>query len=267
MDAYQILNENNQEIAVNQTEFDNLVVRFREAFLTINNFHEQLSKHRKPIEFREEIRREINQKLQVIQSRPEMQDVDTENDAVGSVPVKIKELWIADKQLRSCFQALIAYTKMRDADIRVISVHLAEYKALYQLFRQIGRSPKFINRAIQMVPQPLPARSSKSSIGFSSRYYEPYQHLCNLADANRYLETRYNEDKQSWSFAYLYGDYQNHLDAVSLLVKITAKIVAYLQDNLSTILRLHFGRLVNLYTRTCSITMILYIRTKNTKHK
>jgi len=74
--------------------------------------------------------------------------------------------------------------------------------------------------------------SHKSLIGFSSRYYEPFQVLRNILDADRYLKTHYNEDKQSSSFRYLYDSYQNNLEPVSLSRQITTRVIAYLRDNL-----------------------------------
>jgi len=233
LDAYQVLNEPGQPMPMTQTSFDALVLRFRKQFLAATNYSASLAAHRRPAEYREEQRREVADYLQVIQRRPEMQDIDVAKKSSGHVPTAVKTIWIANKELRSCFAALEIYCTQRDVPVHRIGVHLAEYKAYDRLFRLLGRAPQVNPASLVMLSAKKPGLvSHKSLIGFSSRYYEPFQVLRNMLDADGYLETHYNEDKQSSSFRYLYGSYQNNLEPVSLSRQITTRAIAYLRDNL-----------------------------------
>jgi hypothetical protein len=233
MDAYQLLKESTTITPMTQTTFDALVIRLRKDFLTEKNYAERLASHRRPAEYREEIRREIAERLQAIQRRPEMQDMDIENKTSGHVPTGVKAIWVADKQLRSCFAALEVYCRQRGSDIHVIGIHLAEYKAMGRLFQLIGRVPR-VPKAILQQPSAriaVPALR-KSAINFSSRYYEAFRTLRGMVDADHYLETHYNEDRHTTSFTYLFGNYLNHLEPVGLSQQVTARVIAYLADNL-----------------------------------
>lgn len=222
MDAYQLLNQSADE-PLTQTGFDELTVRFRKTFLDKTAYAERLRLHRKPNELREEVRREIADKLQDIQQRPEMRHVDEEKKSDGYVPAVVKTIWKEDKRLRSCFAALESYCFKQNADLRVIGFHLAEYKAMNRLFRLLTK--------MQSHPTPKPI-AKRSAIGFSSRYYEPFQILSRMIDADAYLPTRFNEDKRTYSFAFLYGNYTNETEPVGLSRQITDKVTAYLRENL-----------------------------------
>ncbi len=225
MDAYQLLNQTPMK-PLTQEVFDAVTVRFRKAFLEKAAYVGRLRVHRKPAEFREELRHEVASNMQAILQRPEMRHVDREKNSSGYVPVAVKAVWVQDKNLRTCFAALKVYCKVHNADIEVIGIHLAEYKAMDRLFRLLGRVPKKVNR-VTMLPQ-----VKKSGIGFSSRYYEPFQMLSRIIDGDNYLPTHYNDDKQSISFAYLYRNYSNTLEPVSLAREIIEKIKKFLSDNL-----------------------------------
>lgn len=224
MDAYQLLTKLDISEPLTQAGFDALVVRFRKVFLEEKRYTEKLVAHRRPQEFLEELRREVADRLQAIQQRPEMRDFD--GKTAGCVPSVVKQIWIEDKNLRTCFAALEGYCQLRGAEILTTGFHLAEYKAMDRLFRLLSRSPK-----AKTLTVPKPTRR-KTSIGFSSRYYEPFMTLSRMVDADHYLPTRYNEDKETTSFAYLYGNYQNDLEPVGLSQLITTKVAGYLRDNL-----------------------------------
>ena len=69
-------------------------------------------------------------------------------------------------------------------------------------------------------------------IGFSSRYYEPYRILkANLASQNVF-KLVHNEDKGTYSLPYLYGNYKNELEPVSIASKLIKTVIKYLDDNL-----------------------------------
>lgn len=69
-----------------------------------------------------------------------MRDIDIERNAAGYVAGVVKEIWKADKRLRTCYEAILQYCSQRKADNLIISIHMAEYKAMYKLYRKIERS-------------------------------------------------------------------------------------------------------------------------------
>jgi len=225
MDAYQLIRQTPKE-PLTQAGFDALTVHFRKTFLEEKNYAERLRMHRRPDEFLEEVRREVAEILQAIQRRPEMRHMDQEKNAASFLPTQVKTIWLEDHRLRSCFAALEVYCTRHHTDVNLIGIHLAEYKAFDRLFRLLGRS---LQKQIKLVRRPNP---KKSNIGFSSRYYEPFQVLSRMVDADHYLPTRFNEDKQTTSFAYLYGDYTNELEPVNLAQRVIEKVTAYLRSNL-----------------------------------
>jgi len=225
MDAYQLTNENPNE-RLTQKRFDALIVDFRKAYLERTNYAERLRIHRRPDELREELRREIANQLQAIQQRLEMRHFDHKKNATGYVPTEVKAVWISNKKLRTCFAALEVYCKEWKVDLNSTGIHLAEYKAMDRLFRLLGRTPKLKSTLITKTAAKKPA------VSFSSRYYEPFRTLSQMIDAEYHLPTRYNDDKQTTSFAYLYGNYSNELDPVTLSQMIISSITSYLRDNL-----------------------------------
>jgi hypothetical protein len=222
MDAYQVLTEDRVG-QLTQKSFDALTAGFRKGYLESANYAERVRMHRRPDELREELRRDVAGHLQTIQQRPEMRHIDHQKNAAGYVPTVIKTIWINNKNLRTCFAALEVYCRERALNLNVIGVHLAEYKAMDRLFRILGRT--------KAAPLKKPA-FSKTIIGISSRYYEPFRTLSQMIDADYHLPTRYNDDRQTTSFAYLYSNYSHELDSVSLSQKITARVTGYLRDNL-----------------------------------
>lgn len=59
---------------------------------------------------------------------------------MGFVNVKIKDIWEADKNMKSLYVAIEEYCKLRGKDFNKIAVHFAEYESLYDLYRKIDLS-------------------------------------------------------------------------------------------------------------------------------
>ncbi|WKL47954.1 hypothetical protein Q1W71_23775 [Flavobacterium pectinovorum] len=75
---------------------------------------------------------------------------------------------------------------------------------------------------------------ANSKIGFSSRYYEPFKILKAKVASKNIFKLVYNEDKNTYSFPYLYENYKNELEPISISNKIIKSIKQYLDDNLFT---------------------------------
>jgi len=73
---------------------------------------------------------------------------------------------------------------------------------------------------------------TKSKIEISSRYYEPFKILKGKIASHIVFELVHNEDKDTYSLPYLYGNYKHELEPISLSNKIVDSVKKYLDDNL-----------------------------------
>jgi hypothetical protein len=73
---------------------------------------------------------------------------------------------------------------------------------------------------------------TKSKIGFSSRYYEPLRILKSKVASHNVFKLVYNEDKDTYSLPYLYGNYKHELEPISLSANIVNSVKQYLEYNL-----------------------------------
>lgn len=140
MDAYDQLNALTLGSELSINDFDKLQKKFAAAYLEKAQYFQRLSIHRKPSELKHEMMLALNQLLISMQQRPEMRDFDAVRNAGGYVPSVVKEIWNADKRLRTCYDAILQYCSLRKADVLKTLVHMAEYKAMYTIYRKIERS-------------------------------------------------------------------------------------------------------------------------------
>jgi hypothetical protein len=66
----------------------------------------------------------------------------------------------------------------------------------------------------------------------SSRYYDPLLVLNEYLDESNAFKLVYNEDKNTYSLPYLYGEYKNDIEPITLSNKIIGSIKKFLTDNL-----------------------------------
>lgn len=71
-----------------------------------------------------------------------------------------------------------------------------------------------------------------NKIGFGSRYYEPFRILKAKLASQNVFKLIYNEDKETYSLPYLYGNYKNELEAGEIASQIIKSIKKNLEDNL-----------------------------------
>ncbi len=140
MDAYEILRNLDTADRIDEAYFNRLKINFGRDYLDLRNYDERLKLHRDPVYLKNQIIRELNDYLQQIQRRPEMQDFDREKNAGGHVPTKVGEIWTEDKRLKTLYNATKKYCEVKSLDFNVIAVYIAEYRALYKLFFKIQRS-------------------------------------------------------------------------------------------------------------------------------
>ena len=69
-------------------------------------------------------------------------------------------------------------------------------------------------------------------ISFSSRYYAPFNVLKDKLDALKFFNLVYNDDKNTYSLPYLYGNYKNELEPISISNKVISSITEFLDENL-----------------------------------
>ena len=63
-----------------------------------------------------------------------------------------------------------------------------------------------------------------NKIGFGSRYYEPFRILKAKLASQNVFKLIYNEDKETYSLPYLYGNYKNELEAGEIASQIIKSI-------------------------------------------
>ena len=74
--------------------------------------------------------------------------------------------------------------------------------------------------------------TTKSKIGFSSRYYEPFRLLKAKVASQNVFRLIHNEEKGTYSMPYLYANYKNELEPEVISRKIIKSVRQYLDDNL-----------------------------------
>ena len=230
--AYDVLETINIEQDIDEKHFERLINDFQANYLLAIEFEERLKHHRKPAEFRTQIVHELYCYIQQMHRRSEMQDND--QNTGGYVATKVVEVWVNDKRLRSGYNAIKAYCQLRSRNFNTIAVHLAEYRALNKLAAKIkrgGNKHQDKKHLTNTVTKPL-SPPVKGKIGFSSRYYEPLRILKNKIDAVRLFELIHNEDKDTYSLPYLYGNYKNTIVPIPAAAHMVDSVKKYMHDNL-----------------------------------
>lgn len=76
---------------------------------------------------------------------------------------------------------------------------------------------------------------SFSRIKFSSRYYNPLMILVSKVSSDKVFKLHYNEDKETFSFPYLYKDYKSDILPILKANQIMSSVKSYLEENLYNI--------------------------------
>ncbi len=99
------------------------------------DFKNRLEKHRKLIEFLNQVLHDLYDTIRAIQSQPEM--IDTDGSRYGYVTTSINILWEEDKSLRSLYATIQEYSQIGNKDFNTIAIHIAEYRAVNKLASRI----------------------------------------------------------------------------------------------------------------------------------
>ncbi len=142
MNAYEVLQRVDLTAQITEPVFNQLIVEFQNKFLVEVDYYEKINLHRNPIEFQNEVLKNLNDYLVKMQNRPEMQDIDEEKNSSGYTPAKLTEIWKSDKRIKSCYNAISIYCKLRYKDFNTVAIHIAEFRALRKLYTKIERERK-----------------------------------------------------------------------------------------------------------------------------
>jgi hypothetical protein len=137
MNADDYLKERTRQQPLTRKEFLELIRLFRNDYLLSKDYKKYIANHRKPDVVDYGIRNELNTYLQQIQSREELRHV--EKNTSEHVHTKIEDIWDENKHFRSLFESLELYCKRYNTDINVTGTHLAEYCAMYIVYRRMGK--------------------------------------------------------------------------------------------------------------------------------
>jgi len=138
--AYETLNARIPTREVSANEYLQLVEDFQGSFWKAHNFKENISLHRKPQEYKQEVLQELYNLVTRIQWRPELHDFDPIKKAQSYAHVRVQEIWVADKGLKSIYNATKRYCEISGKDFLTTLVHIAEYRALNLLIKKLRRS-------------------------------------------------------------------------------------------------------------------------------
>jgi len=92
IDAYQILKETELPKLIDESYINQLKKNFQNNYLNSHDYHEVLKHHRYPNNFKNEILHELNNYLNKIQNREELQDIDIEKRSQLRVPGEISNI-------------------------------------------------------------------------------------------------------------------------------------------------------------------------------
>ncbi|OKS86126.1 hypothetical protein [Mucilaginibacter polytrichastri] len=140
MSAYDVLSKLDLSSQIDEICFNQLKQNFQLNYLQSKNYDEKILHHRDSVYFKNQILRDLNDYLQQIQRRAEMQDFDPEQNAAGHVTTKIGEIWTEENRLKTLYNAIKSYCDLKALNFNVIAVHIAKYRALHKLFFKIQRS-------------------------------------------------------------------------------------------------------------------------------
>lgn len=151
MTAYDILQDLTGAPPIDEVTFHKLVDDFVKNYLACKSYEERLQKHRNPLEVQQEIYQDLCSKIHQIQNRPEMRDFDPDKNSLGYVPVKIRDIWDADKEIKRLYKAVQVFCETRNQEFNPIAVHIAECRALFILEKKFRRLTSLFKK--KRIPQ------------------------------------------------------------------------------------------------------------------
>ena len=212
MNAYAIL-DNIDDSPIKEQRFNQLKKDFLIGYLNSKRYHDRISKHRRPIEIKNEILHDLYGYLQQISNRPEMRDIDEEKNSMGYVTTKIGEIWKSDKSLKTCYKSIEQYCLLRSKDFNPIAVHIAEYRAMNKLITLINNSirketrRKIMNNKITtLTRRNIADELTTSRLVYSGRLKEA-DFLSRLYDLSKMPSTDYRSEYNN-----AYKDILQHVD-------------------------------------------------------
>ncbi len=146
MNAYDVLKRDHIPKQIDEKYFNQLIKEFKESYFKEHNYFERLSNHRKPLELINELLNGVHSNdglnilLQKIQNRSELRHIETNISTY--VPHKLRDIWMNDRGLKTCYSAIKEYCKFWSKDFNTIAIHIAEYKAMLQVFKILERARK-----------------------------------------------------------------------------------------------------------------------------
>ncbi len=208
--AYNVLKMVTAETNFTATDYDQLVNDFQASFWKSRNFHEALSLHRKPQEYKQEVLQDLYDLTTRIQQRPELRDFDPVKKSQGYSHVRIQEIWGQDKRLRSIFNASRKYCEFSGKDFNTTLIHVAEYRALNLLIKKLRRA---IYRASVPIVAAVPSKETlapKKRKGISAKVRRELQKevnskcpFCNNDEVAIHEVHHIDEDRSNDTFANL----------------------------------------------------------------
>jgi hypothetical protein len=186
---------------INDDYFQQLIKHFQNTWLAANEYRDRLKMHRREEEYKEQIILLLTDYIEEIRRRPQMND----KLKVDAVPDQIREIWKADKRLRSLFCAMKRYSEQRGSKrIWIIIVHIAEYRAMINLVKMIKHSqvrvvPVLIKRSQEALLQTdLYRNTEKVTVLNMDTYFQIIDYIILLGknlENYKDLNDKFNEER------------------------------------------------------------------------
>jgi hypothetical protein len=131
--------DKNNSAGMSEDNFYHLIRKFQLEILERENYLEKIRHHRNPAEPKNELLNKLYKYNLEIQNRQEMRDYDPETNSLGYAPSIIKDIWMADKRIKTLYLSVKKYCELRNKNFETIAIHIAEFRAVNKLISKMRR--------------------------------------------------------------------------------------------------------------------------------
>lgn len=136
---------------IDEKQFYQLILMFRDDFFVTKDFESKLSKHRKPLEYLNQVLHSSFDRLREIGNRKEMNDTLVVEGKVhiGNVYTRVKLIHEENKSL-NIYQSIKEYCKQTNKDFNAIALLIAEYRGIEKVRGKIRMKTRRYEKNIKV---------------------------------------------------------------------------------------------------------------------
>ena len=174
MNAYNVLKRKLPK-QIDECFFNTLIKEFRESYFKENKYYERIANDWIPTDFIDELLNGefgtgLYTDLHKIQYRDEMRDVHA--NVSSFVHHTVYKIWRKNKNLRTRYNAIKEFCKVRKRDFNTTAIHIAEYKAMEQVLHFLIRAKDRLYQKRFIPPKEIvnPKKIIASIIEFENKF-------------------------------------------------------------------------------------------------